>query len=123
MLEEFFLNAVSVFDGTNESFYHGMMLGLCAVLSNRYRIKSNIESGYGRFDIALIPMDKPDPGFLFEFKYASHDSDDLGAIADKALAQIEVKKHEADLNAQGVNRITKIGTAFKGKKAPVKRSQ
>lgn len=122
LLEEFLLNSVSVFDGANESFYHGMMLGLCAVLSNRYRIRSNIESGYGRFDIALIPIEKSDPGFIFEFKYASHDSDDLDALADKALAQIEKKKYEADLNSQGVDKIVKIGIAFRGKKTIVKQN-
>ena len=122
LLEEFLLNSVSVFDGTSESFYHGMMLGLCAVLSNRYRIKSNIESGYGRFDIALIPMDKSDPGFIFEFKYAGKDSDDLDALASKALAQIKEKKYEVVLNAQGISRITKIGIAFRGKKAIVKQN-
>jgi len=120
LLEEFLLNSVSVFDGTNESFYHGMMLGLCAVLSNRYRIKSNIESGYGRFDIALIPMQKSDPGFIFEFKYAAKNSDDLEALANKALSQIEEKKYAADLLDCGVSRITKIGIAFRGKKAAVK---
>ena len=120
LIEEFLLNSVSVFDGTNESFYHGMMLGLCAVLSNRYRIKSNIESGYGRFDIALIPMDKSDPCFIFEFKYAGKDNEDLDVLASKALAQIEEKKYDSDLNAQGMNKIIKIGIAFRGKKAVVR---
>lgn len=120
LLEEFMLASVSAFDGTNESFYHGMMLGLCAVLNNRYRVKSNSESGYGRFDIALIPIDKSDPGFIFEFKYAGKDSDDLDALADKALAQIEEKKYETELLVQGVTKITKTGIAFKGKKAAVK---
>ena len=122
LLEEFLLNSVSVFDGTNESFYHGMMLGLCAVLSNRYRIKSNIESGYGRFDIALIPTDLSDPGFIFELKYAGKDSDDLDALADKALLQIEEKNYAADLIDRGVSWITKIGIAFRGKKASVKQA-
>ena len=99
-----------------------MMLGLCAVLSSRYRIRSNAESGYGRFDIALIPISKSDPGFIFEFKHAGKDSDDLDALADKALSQIEEKKYEADLKTQGVNKITKIGIAFRGKKAIVKQN-
>ena len=115
------LSSISVFDGTNESFYHGMMLGLCAVLSSRYIIRSNVESGYGRFDIALIPLSKSDPGFIFEFKYAGKDSDDLEALASKALAQIGEKKYDTELNAQGVSKIVKIGIAFKGKKAVVKR--
>ena len=121
LLEDFMLSSISVFDGSNESFYHGMMLGLCAVLSSRYRIRSNAESGYGRFDIALIPISRSDPGYIFEFKYAAKDSDDLDALATNALKQIEEKKYETELNIQGLSRITKIGIAFKGKKAVVKR--
>ncbi len=120
LLEDFMLSSISAFDGSNESFYHGMMLGLCAVLSSRYRIRSNAESGYGRFDIALIPLSKSDPGFIFEFKYAKKNNDDLDALANKALAQIVEKKYETELNAQGVSKITKIGIAFSGKKAVVK---
>lgn len=120
LLEDFMLSSISAFDGSNESFYHGMMLGLCAVLSSRYRIRSNAESGYGRFDIALIPLNKSDHGFIFEFKYAGKDSDNLDALADKALTQIEKKKYETELNAQGVSKIIKIGIAFRGKKAVVK---
>ena len=120
VLEGFLLNSVSVFDGTSESFYHGMMLGLCAVLSNRYRVKSNIESGYGRFDIALIPFEKNDPGFIFEFKYAGRESDDVETLASRALSQIEEKKYAADLIAVGVSDIRMIGIAFRGKKASVK---
>lgn len=121
LLEDYLLNSVSAFDGTNESFYHGMMLGLCAVLSNQYRVRSNAESGYGRFDVALIPVDASDPGFIFEFKYAGRDGDDLDKLADKALAQIDEKKYETELIGQGVNGIIKIGIAFKGKKAVVRR--
>ncbi len=120
VLEGFLLNSVSVFDGTNESFYHGMMLGLCAVLSDRYRVKSNIESGYGRFDIALIPLKKTDPGFIFEFKYAGRESDDVETLAGRALSQIEEKKYAADLIDVGVSDIRMIGIAFRGKKAAVK---
>ena len=120
LLEDFMLSSVSVFDGSNESFYHGMMLGLCAVLSNRYQVRSNAESGYGRFDIALIPINIADPGFIFEFKYAVRNNEDLDALASKALAQIEEKKYETELKVRGVNRIIRIGIAFKGKKAIVK---
>lgn len=69
LLEDFMLKNISTIDGANESFYHGMMLGLCAILSNQYQIKSNRESGLGRFDIQLIPLAKEIPGFIFEFKY------------------------------------------------------
>lgn len=69
MLEDFMLKSISSMDGANEGFYHGMMLGLCAILGNRYRIRSNRESGLGRFDIQLMPLANDIPGFLFEFKY------------------------------------------------------
>ncbi len=121
LLEEYMLTSISSFDGTNEIFYHGMMLGLCAVLNDRFRIKSNAESGYGRFDIALIPMSKTDPGFIFEFKYAGKENENLDALAEKALDQIETQKYDTEMIAQGIHRITKIGIAFRGKKAEVKR--
>lgn len=122
LLEDYLLSTISVFDGTGENFYHGLMLGLCAVLSTQYRIKSNAESGYGRFDIALIPVRKTEPGFIFEFKYAGRDSEDLEALAEKALAQIEEKKYETELRTRGVTHIVKIGIAFRGKRAAVKRA-
>lgn len=122
LLEKFMLNSISVFDGTNESFYHGMMLGLYAVLSNQYRIKSNSESGYGRFDISLIPDKHTNPGFIFEFKHAKTDSEDLGALADEALTQIDEKKYDTEMKTLGVANIIKIGIAFRGKKAVVKQS-
>ena len=121
LLEEYLLESVSSYDGASESFYHGMMLGLCAVLSNQYRIKSNYESGYGRFDIALIPNRKTDPGFIFELKYAKNMGEDLGALAEKALSQINDKQYDTDMVSLGVRKIIKIGIAFSGKKAVVKR--
>lgn len=64
LLEEFMLKSISSMDGVNEGFYHGMMLGLCAVLGNRYRVRSNRESGLGRFDIQLMPLVNGIPGFI-----------------------------------------------------------
>ena len=119
LLEEFMLNALSSFDGANEGFYHGMMLGLCAVMNNRYHIRSNRESGYGRFDIQLFPRNNGDPGFIFEFKH-SKNADELDRLADDALRQIEEQKYDTDMIAFGVNKIIKIGIAFHGKKAVVK---
>lgn len=122
-LEEFLLTSISSFDGTNEGFYHGLMLGLCAVLSSHYRIRSNAESGYGRFDVALIPKIKTNPGFIFEFKFAQGDRTDLDALAEKALQQIDEKKYDTELRATGINNIVKIGIAFRGKKAVVKKAE
>lgn len=69
LLEDFMVKNISSIDGANEGFYHGMMLGLCAILGNRYKIRSNRESGLGRFDIQLMPLTKGMPGFIFEFKH------------------------------------------------------
>ena len=67
LLEDFMVKSISSIDGANEGFYHGMMLGLFAILGNRYKIRSNRESGLGRFDIQLMPLTKGMPGFIFEF--------------------------------------------------------
>ena len=122
LLEDFMLKNISTIDGANESFYHGMMLGLCAILSNQYQIKSNRESGLGRFDIQLIPLAKKIPGFIFEFKYTKDPHIDLESLADSALKQIEEKKYDTELLDAQVHSIVKIGIAFCGKKAVVKRS-
>ena len=122
LLEDFMLKSISTIDGANESFYHGMMLGLCAILSNQYQIKSNRESGLGRFDIQLIPLAKKIPGFIFEFKYTKDPHIDLESLADSALKQIEEKKYDTELLDAQVHSIVKIGIAFCGKKAVVKRS-
>ncbi len=120
LLEEFMLNSISSYDSANESFYHGMMLGLCAILGNRYKIQSNRESGLGRFDIQLTPTEKNIPGFVFEFKYTNDKDVDLDQLAEKALKQINNKKYDTELHLNDVNHIIKIGIAFRGKTAVVK---
>lgn len=122
LLEDFMLKSISTIDGANESFYHSMMLGLCAILSNQYQIKSNRESDLGRFDIQLIPLAKEIPGFIFEFKYTKDPHIDLESLADSALKQIEEKKYDTELLDAQVHSIVKIGIAFCGKKAVVKPS-
>lgn len=121
LLEDFIVKSISSIDGANEGFYHGMMLGLCAILGNRYKIRSNRESGLGRFDIQLMPLTKGMPGFIFEFKHTKDEHTDLSALADSALQQIEAKKYDTELRDNGVNSIISIGIAFRGKSAVVKR--
>lgn len=120
LLNQFMLNSIASIDGANEGFYHGMMLGLCAVLSNRYQIRSNRESGLGRFDIMLMPKEKALPGFIYEFKFTKDESVDLEQLADTALKQIEEKKYDTELLNAGITTIRKIGIAFRGKYAIVK---
>lgn len=121
LLEDFMVQSISSIDGANEGFYHGMMLGLCAILGNRYKIRSNRESGLGRFDIQLMPLTKGMPGFIFEFKHTKDEHTDLSALADSALQQIEAKKYDTELRDNGVNSIISIGIAFRGKSAVVRR--
>lgn len=121
LLEDFMVKSISSIDGANEGFYHRMMLGLCAILGNRYKIRSNRESGLGRFDIQLMPLTKGMPGFIFEFKHTKDEHADLSALADSALQQIEAKKYDTELRDNGVNSIISIGIAFRGKSAVVRR--
>ena len=121
LLQDFMVKSISSIDGANEGFYHGMMLGLCAILGNRYKIRSNRESGLGRFDIQLMPLAKGMPGFIFEFKHTKDEHTDLSALADSALQQIEAKKYDTELRDNGVNSIISIGIAFRGKSTVVRR--
>lgn len=121
LLEDFMVKSISSIDGANEGFYHGMMLCLCAILENRYKIRSNRESGLGRFDIQLMPLAKGMPGFIFEFKHTKDEHTDLSALADSALQQIETKKYDTELRDNGVNSIIRIGIAFRWKSAVVRR--
>lgn len=121
LLEDFMLKSISTMDGASEAFYHGMMLGLRAVLGSQFKVRSNRESGLGRFDIELLPMVKGIPGFIFEFKHTKDINVDLDSLANSALKQIEDMKYDTELNDFGVEDIVKIGIAFRQKSAVVKR--
>lgn len=113
-LEKFMIESISSFDGATEGFYHGMMLGLCAIVGNKYSITSNRESGLGRFDVALEPINKSIPGFIFEFKHAKNEHR-LEQAANNALSQIEDKKYDTKMRSEGITKIVKIGISFSGK--------
>ena len=114
------MQSVSSYDTVGENFYHGLVLGLCATLDNRFYITSNRESGEGRYDICLCPKDGKLPGILIELKAAKDcPEDELKELSEKALAQIDSRKYETELTVKGVRNILKYGVAFSGKRVQI----
>lgn len=120
------LNTFSSFDTGNkpsekkepERFYHGFVLGLMVDLSEKYSITSNRESGFGRYDVCLEPIDMNSPAYILEFKV--HDPDEEKTLEDtvkNALKQIKDKKYDSSLIKHGINasNIFHYGFAFEGK--------
>ncbi len=102
-----------------ERFYHGFVLGLIVELSDRFRITSNRESGFGRYDVMLTPKNNHDNAIILEFKVQDTEEEKtLKESVEAALRQINEKKYEAELIAEGImpERIRKYGFAFAGKK-------
>ena len=102
-----------------ERFYHGFVLGLLVELRDRYEVCSNRESGYGRYDVMLVPRFERDDAIVMEFKV--HDPEEEGSLQDTvkaALQQIQEKNYDAELQGRGIsqNRIRHYGFAFEGKK-------
>ena len=119
-LQKLLEQSVSFYDTEKETFYHGLVLGLCATLDNQYFVTSNRESGDGRFDIQLMPKKETLPGILIELKAARESSaSNLEELAYAAVKQIEEKHYESELRAKGVDRIVKYGVAFCGKNVEV----
>ena len=79
-IAEYMDKAISFYDTASESFYHGLVLGLMAMMDNQYKIKSNRESGKGRFDICLMPRDNKHPGMIMELKWKKNLDDDESVI-------------------------------------------
>ena len=103
-----------------ERFYHGLVLGLLVDLRGRYSVESNRESGFGRYDVALVPLDANDPALVLEFKVFDPDEEaDLADTVARAHDQICKKGCAAGLVARGIDpeRIREYGIAFEGKRA------
>ena len=122
LLQKILLYSVSYHDvSKEEKFYHNLILGMLLYLDSSYRIKSNVEEGYGRTDVVMIPLDKALPGFIFEFKVSERGDDtSMEKAADEALRQIREKRYEMSLEMEGVEDIVYIGAAFYGKKVKVR---
>ncbi len=125
-MNQFALNTISYFDVGNrpsdqiepERFYHGFVLGLLVDLRDRYEVISNRESGFGRYDVMLKPLNQTDDAIILEFKvYHPRKENNLAETVQAALEQIDRKQYEQTLLDQGFarERIRKYGFAFRGK--------
>ena len=119
IISNFLIQSVSAFDAAGENFYHGFMLGVCALFGNSY-VTSNRESGDGRYDIALSPKVSNLPGIIIELKAEKNCNEkELQELAKTALKQINDKKYDTELKLKGVKTIYKYGVAFSGKHVAV----
>ena len=132
-LNDIMLESMSSFDGgigsgsrLPEKFYHGLVLGLLVTEAEHYQLKSNRESGYGRYDVVLEPRNVQDPAVIMEFKvFDGSDETGLKDTAANAIKQIEEKKYDTDLLARGVpaEHILKYGFAFRGRECLIVKAE
>ena len=125
-LQKLLLTTISSFDYAKENFYQGLMLGICAIMNNMYRVDSNRESGMGRYDIQMRPLRKDMPGIIIELKVLKNDvreeklEEELDRYADLALTQINEKLYDIDMKEDGILEFLKIGVAFYKKNVRIK---
>ncbi|WP_338965153.1 AAA family ATPase [Fusobacterium nucleatum] len=119
-LQDILLKSVSYNDTKkgNEAFYHGFILGMSLYLEGEYIVKSNIESGLGRYDVSIEPKNKNKRGYILEFK-ATNNVDKLEEISKEALKQIEEGKYSSTLRQTNTKEILYLGIAFCGKQIKV----
>lgn len=119
-IAEYMDKSISFYDAGAEGFYHGLVLGLIALMDNQYKIKSNRESGEGRYDISLIPRESKYPGIIMELKWKKNlNADALSELAEEALVQINDKKYDTEMKEEGICDVLKFGIAFSGKKVSI----
>jgi hypothetical protein len=123
IFKEFVINSISYFDVAGkepEKVYHAFVLGMLISLSNEYYVKSNKESGYGRYDVILIPKDTSKLGIIIEFKKISGFSNNtMEEAKNEALNQINDMKYRAELLERNINDILELAIVFKGKEVEV----
>ena len=113
-LQNIILKSASYYDGKNEDFYHGLILGMTLYLDRDYYVTSNRESGLGRYDVIVEPKNKNNRGFILEFKVTKIEKD-LEKVSKEAIEQIIDKKYDTQLKERGIKDITLLGIAFFGK--------
>ena len=119
-ISDYLDHTISFYDAGAEGFYHGLVLGLIALMGNQYKIKSNREAGDGRYDICLIPRKNTYPGIIMELKWKKDLADDsLELLAKEALSQIDKNRYDLEIKEDGITDILKFGIAFSGKKIQI----
>lgn len=126
-LQTFLCQTISIFDESQEGFYQGLMLGLYAIMNNRYEVTSNRESGDGRYDIQMAPHNKSLPGILVELKVLNKKdaknenavSEKLMSLSEKALQQIDTMGYISVMRERGITQIMKLGIAFYKKQTEI----
>lgn len=118
ILEEVVKNAMSYYDTSKkyENPYQTLLGGFFYGLDNYYLMYPNIETGYGRADIVLIPRNKNWAGYIFELKRAKNSDNDNSKEAEKAITQIENNEYDSILKREEIKEIIRIGLVFDGKK-------
>lgn len=114
ILKQLVLAVCSYHDFSNEpeKVYHALVVGLLIWITNTHELKSNRESGFGRYDIMIIPKDITQIGYVIEFKAVEKD---VESALTAAMAQIEEKQYETELKERGITHIKKLAIAFLGK--------
>ena len=119
-LKYIFMTSPSHFDfKQEEANYHLFILGMLIQLKREYKVKSNLEAGYGRTDVLVLPYDKNKLGFVFEFK-VSKNIEELETKAEEALKQIDEKNYEVIMQDEKINHYFKIGISFYKKELAIK---
>lgn len=121
-LQDYLIKTMGIFDTSGqepEKFYHGLVLGMIVSLSDTHEVKSNRESGYGRYDVMIIPKDSEQLGIILEFKTVRDHKIQLNTAAADALQQIKDRRYAEELRLRGIQKILAIGLAFHGKQVAV----
>ena len=119
-LKYIFMTSPSHFDfKQEEANYHLFILGMLIQLKREYKVKSNLEAGYGRTDVLVLPYDRNKLGFVFEFK-VSKSEEELETKAEEALKQIDEKNYEVIMQDEKINHYFKIGMSFYKKELAIK---
>lgn len=119
-LQKFLWQTVSYYDTQGENFYHGLVLGLCAMMDSHYAVTSNREAGEGRYDVQLMPKMTGLPGIIIELKYKKDvDEEELRNISRDALKQIDERKYDTQMKEAEISLIYKYGVAFSGKRVEI----